>query len=146
MMQWNKAVFLKQLQLNLVAIISLLTALGGLSYNNWRNHQNELNQNMRIAAFEVLKDLGALQTIVNFAHFEKDASKGSAVEGWGHVVLIRDVSQLLTTEAADQGEALYRVWQAEWQGLDTDASSEANISVQIAETRKIVLDTIAELD
>lgn len=145
-MQWSKKDILKQVQVNLVAIISLLTALGGLSYNNWRNYQNELNQNMRIAAFEVLKDLGALQTIVNFAHYEQDKTRGSTVEGWGHVVLIRDVSQLLTTEAAADGKRLYDTWEGHWQGLGKASESEAEISEEIARTRATVLGTIANLD
>lgn len=145
-MSWSKQDFVKQIQVNLVAIISLLTALGGLSYNNWRNYQNELNQNMRIAAFEVLRDLGALQSIVNFAHYEQDKTRGSTVEGWGHVVLIRDVSQLLTTEAGTDGRRLYDAWDHHWQGLGKADESEAVISEEIARTRATVLATIAQLD
>ena len=53
-----------------MALISLATAIVGISYNTWRDHQNEINDNMRNAAFVVLSDLGELQTIVNYAHFE----------------------------------------------------------------------------
>ena len=55
--RFSKAWFVNQLKINSVALISLLTALSGFSYNAWRDHQNELNQNMRAAAFEVLRPL-----------------------------------------------------------------------------------------
>ena len=63
--RFSGAWLVNQLKLNSVAIISLLTAISGFTYNTWQGHQNEVNQNMRIAAFEVLKNLGELQTVVN---------------------------------------------------------------------------------
>lgn len=53
--------FVAQLKTNMAALISLLTALSRITYNSWRDHQNEVNDNMRNAAFVVLADLGKLQ-------------------------------------------------------------------------------------
>ena len=143
--QANRTWFFKQVKTNLVALISLCTAISGISYNSWRNHQNEINNNMRNAAFVVLSDLGELQTIVNYAHFEADNARGNPIDGWKHVIMIRDLSQLLMPEARKSGETLYVDWQNHWQNLEQDKQTELLISNQITSTRKAVLSTIDNL-
>ncbi len=143
---FNRAWFVKQLKANMVALISLVTAVVGLSYNSWRDHQNEINDNMRNAAFVVLSDLGELQTIVNYAHFEADNARGNPIDGWKHVIMIRDLSRLLKPEAKKAGETLYMHWQSNWQSLDQDKQTELLISSQITSTRKAVLSTIDSLE
>jgi hypothetical protein len=143
---FNRAWFVKQLKANIVALISLVTAVVGLSYNSWRDHQNEINDNMRNAAFVVLSDLGELQTIVNYAHFEADNARGNPIDGWKHVIMIRDLSRLLKPEAKKAGETLYIHWQSNWQSLDQDKQTELLISSQITNTRKAVLSTIDSLE
>lgn len=81
----SERTWVKQLLKHSVAVVSLMTALVGLSYNAWQANQNEINQNMRVAAFEVLKNLGELQTVVNYAHFSGDQLRGNPIEGWKHV-------------------------------------------------------------
>lgn len=142
---FNKTWFLQQLKLNTVAIISLITAIVGISYNTWRDQQNEINDNMRKAAFEVLTDLGELQTIVNYAHFQKDITRGHPIEGWKHVVMVRDLSHLLKPDAAKAADALYINWQSNWENLGDDSQTELMISNQIKQTRQAVLTTIDSL-
>lgn len=125
-----------------VAIVSLITAVVGLSYNSWQANQNEINQNMRIAAFEVLKNLGELQTVVNYAHFTKDESRGNPIEGWKHVTMVRDLSHLLKPSAKQQSQLLYDVWQQDWEQLAANPTVEQQISQQITKTREAVLSTI----
>jgi hypothetical protein len=137
--------FSKQIKTNLVAIISLFTALSGLFYNSWRDHRNELNENRRNAAFEVLKNLGELQTIVNYAHFKADNERGNPIEGWKYVLLVRDLSRLLPPTNLQQGDKLYITWQQHWENLQTNSASEQQISTHIASTRAGVLKTIDEL-
>jgi conjugal transfer/entry exclusion protein len=144
--RFNRAWFINQLKTNLVALISLATALAGLSYNSWRNHQNEINNNMRNAAFVVLSDLGELQTIVNYAHFESDNARGNPIDGWKHVIMVRDLSRLLKPDAKKAGETLYVQWQSNWQNINQDKKTELLISNQIASTRKAVLSTIDSLE
>ncbi len=141
----NKASLLQQLKLNIVAIISLVTAIVGISYNNWRDHQNQINDNMRSAAFEVLTDLGELQTIVNYAHFQKDQTLGHPIEGWKHVVMVRDLSHLLKPDVAKAADNLYRNWQTNWEDLGDNQQAELTISNQITKTRQAVLTTIDSL-
>jgi hypothetical protein len=135
----------QQIKTNIVAIISLLTALSGLFYNSWRDHQNELNQNHRNAAFEVLKNLGELQTIVNYAHFKADNQRGNPIEGWKYVLLVRDLSRLLPQTNMQHGDKLYITWQQHWETLQTNSASEQQISTRIASARADVLHTIEDL-
>ncbi len=134
--------WVQQLIKHSVAVVSLITAIVGLSYNAWQANQNEVNQNMRIAAFEVLKNLGELQTVVNYAHFKKDESRGNPIEGWKHVAMVRDLSYLLKPSAKQQSQLLYEVWQRDWEQLVTDPTVEQQISRQITKTREAVLSTI----
>lgn len=144
--RFNLGWLVNQLKTNLVALISLTTAIVGISYNSWRDHQNEINDNMRNAAFVVLGDLGELQTIVNYAHFESDNARGNPIDGWKHVIMIRDLSRLLKPEAKKAGETLYFQWQSNWQNIDQDKKTESLISHQITSTRKAVLSTIDSLE
>jgi hypothetical protein len=72
-----------QLRANTVALTSLAVALTALGYNTWRNERTERNRNVRVAAFEVLKQLGELQLVVNAAFFAKDGRLGHQMAGWG---------------------------------------------------------------
>lgn len=143
---FNRGWFLQQVKTNLVALISLATAIVGISYNTWRDHQNEINDNMRNAAFVVLSDLGELQTIVNYAHFEADNTRGNPIDGWKHVIMVRDLSRLLKPAAKQAGEALYVDWQNNWENLDKDNNTEILISNKITATRQAVLSTIDSLE
>lgn len=136
----------QQVKTHAVALISLMTALSGLFYNNWRDHQNERNHNMRNAAFEVLKDLGELQTIVNYAHYDDDATKGNPIEGWKYAIQVRDLSHLLSPHSQLQGKQLYVVWPRDWAALGQDQLSEQRISQQISVTRDTVLATIHAIE
>ena len=140
--QW----FINQIKLNSVAIVSLLTAILGLSYNAWQGHKNEINQNMRVASFEVLTNLGELQTVVNYVHYSDDKLRGQPIEGWKHAMMVRDLSRLLNPEASKQGKLLFKEWQQDWDKLETDDQAELHLSGQISKTRQAVLDNIDALE
>lgn len=135
-------VWAQQLIKHSVAVVSLITAIVGLSYNSWQANQNEVNQNMRIAAFEVLKNLGELQTVVNYAHFSDDASRGNPIEGWKHVTMVRDLSHLLRPRAKKESQLLFDAWERDWEHIDSNKQTEKEISQQITKTREAVLSTI----
>ena len=115
--------WVKSLLKHSVAVVSLITALVGLSYNSWQANQNEVNQNMRIAAFEVLKNLGELQTIVNYAHFTSDSSRGNPIEGWKHVTMMSDLSHLLKPAAKQESQLLYNAWEQNWEQMAADVKT-----------------------
>lgn len=145
-MRFLKLNIQQQLKQHTVALISLVTALSGLFYNNWRDHQNELNHTMRNAAFEVLKDLGELQTIVNYAHYDEDAARGNPIEGWKYAIQVRDLSHLLSPDSQLEGTQLYQVWQHDWSTLSQDKASEQRISQQISAARTAVMTTIDAIE
>jgi hypothetical protein len=140
--QLSERRWIKQLLNHSVALVSLVAAIVGLSYNVWQANQNDINQNMRVAAFEVLKHLGELQTVVNYAHFSDDKSRGNPIEGWKHVSMVRDLSYLLKPVAKKESQSLYDAWQRDWEHIASNQQLEKQISMQIAKTREAVLSTI----
>lgn len=144
--RFSREWFADQIKSNSVAVISLITAISGFTYNTWQDHQNEINQNMRVASFEVLKNLGEMQTIVNYAHFEEDKSRGNPIDGWKHATMVRDLSRLLNPSAAKEGQRLFDNWQQNWEKLESDNQAEVQISEQIAKTRQEVLSNIDALE
>lgn len=135
----------QQLRSNAVALISLVVALSSLGYNTWRNEQTEENRNIRVAAFEVLKHLGELQLVVNLAFFSQDRQLGHPMAGWGEVALISDLSQVLPTPAPQHAEQLHRVWQSNWQQVDSNEESVNRISAEIDRTREEIREMLRRL-
>jgi hypothetical protein len=135
----------QQLRANAVALISLVVALSSLGYNTWRNEQTEENRSVRIAAFEVLKHLGELQLVVNFAYFAKDEQFGHPMAGWGRVALISDLSQVLPEPAPQRAEQLREVWQANWQQIHDDEPSVDRITAEIDQTRETIRQIVHQL-
>ena len=144
--RFSRAWVINQIKMNSVGLVSLATALFGVSYNTWLDHHNEINHNMRLAAFEVLKDLSELQTVVDYAHYAGDKSRGNPIDGWKNVVMVRDLSRLLSPQSAERGQQLYAAWQQDWEDLGKDTRSEEEISARISEARHSVLNTIDSLE
>jgi hypothetical protein len=136
----------QQMRTNAVALISLAVALSSLAYNTWRNEQTEENRSIRVAAFEVLKNLGQLQVIVNYAYFAKNERLGNPMAGWGHVTLITDLSQLLPPPAPERAEKLLQVWQADWQQVRDDQASVERVTAEIDQSREAVREILRRLD
>jgi len=135
----------EQLHANAVALISLVVALGSLGYNTWRNEQTEENRSVRLAAFEVLKNLGELQVVVNFAFFAKNEQFGHPMAGWGRVALISDLSQVLPAPAPEYAEKLRQGWQANWQQIGNDEASVDRITTEIDQSREAVREIVRQL-
>ena len=89
----------EQLKRHVVAICSLAVALLRLGYNTWSHERTETNRSVRVAAFEVLKNLGELQLVVDYLHYQKDQNLGNPITGWGRVLLIKDLSPIIPEPA-----------------------------------------------
>lgn len=135
----------QQLHANAVALISLVVAVVALGYNTWRNEVTEENRSVRLAAFEVLKNLGELQVIVNFAFFAKNEQFGHPMAGWGRVALISDLSMVLPAPAAERAEQLRQAWQANWQQIGDDEASVDRITAEIDQSREAIREIVREL-
>jgi hypothetical protein len=135
----------RQLRANIVAVVSVLVALGGFTYNTWRNERTEGNRNTRIAAFEVLKTLGELQLIVDYAYYRKDRTQGDSTMGWRRVQCIKDLAQIVPSPGPEDAERLLQTWRTSVETLDTDAQSAAKISDEIYATRQDMVAIIQRL-
>ncbi len=128
----------QQIQRNLLAIISLVVAISALSYNTWRNETTEENRNIRVASFEVLINLGKLQLITDYAHYDRDTEQGNPITGWGYVALIDDLSFLMPSPTPEISAALKQAWTNNWQKLGNDPESVKNITTAIHAMRSAV--------
>lgn len=134
-----------QLRVNAVALISLAVALTALGYNTWRNEQTEENRNIRVAAFEILTQLGELQLVVNSSFFVKDSRLGHPMAGWGRVALVTDLSQVLPAPAPQRAEELHRVWQDNWQGIADNEENVERITAEIDRSRETIREILRKL-
>ncbi len=110
----------KQLQQNILAILSILIAVTALSYNSWRNEKSEENRNFRTAGFEIMRESAHLQYIIDTSTYASSEDSTGAINGWVKVNLILALSELMTPEIKQQAKNLKRVWTDNWQLLDTD--------------------------
>lgn len=136
----------EQLRNNMVALISLVIALSALGYNTWRNELTERNRNIRDAGFELLAEIGSLQQIVFYAHFNPGDLRGDARMGWADVLTIADLSALMPPEVGRDAGALRETWQADWAGLARDDEAHRRIDASIDALRQTTLASLAALD
>lgn len=135
---------LSQISHHAVAIISLIIAITALLYTTWRDEETEKNRNTRTASFEVLKNLGELQLIINNEHYQKHEMSSNQLMGWGRVAIIGDLSQLLPIQAAEQATKLVEVWKTNVTSLENENNVD-QISQQIDETRLAVINSLKSL-
>ena len=135
----------QQVRSHAVALISLAVALAALSYNTWRNERTEHNRNIRVAAFEVLTQLGELQVVVNSAFYAKGSNRMDPMTGWGRVALITDLSQLLPAPAPQRAAELHRVWQTNWEGLTDSEDSVERVTAEIDQSREAIREVLRQL-
>lgn len=135
----------RQLRANVVAIVSVLVALGGFTYSTWRNERTEANRNTRTAAFEVLKTLGELQLVVDYTYYRKDPARGDAAMGWRRVQCIKDLAQIVPSPGPEDAERLLQTWRTNVGALETDKQSAAKISNEIYTTRQDMVAIIQRL-
>ncbi len=144
-MKLNRAQILSQIRANIVAIFSIIVALTGMAYNTWRNEKTEINHNVRAAAFETLKNLGEAQTIIEYAHFKKDRTLGDPVQGWGRMILIHDLAQVLPAPGPADAERLWQAWRDNVEGLGSSEDAMVKISDEIQLLRLTIEQPAASL-
>jgi hypothetical protein len=137
--------FREQLRNNLVAMISLAVALAALGYSTWRNERTELNRNLRVAGFELLTEIGSLQQVVFYAHFQPGDARGDPRMGWAEVLTIVDLAELMPADVGREAKALNDVWQADWSGLGDDPAAHRRIDAAIDAVRRTTLAEIRRL-
>jgi hypothetical protein len=134
-----------QLRSNAVAIVSLVVALAALGYNTWRNELTERNRNFREAGFALLGEIGSLQQVVFYAHFQPGDARGDARMGWADVLTISDLAELLPPDVRRDARALRDTWQADWDGLGRDARAHRRVDESIEVLRQTTLVELRKL-
>lgn len=138
--------FVSQLRQHMVALISLCVAMFSVFYAGWRDNRIEEHRNIRVAGFEVLKNLGELQMVVDYAHYQKDRQLGNPITGWGRVLLIRDLSQVMPGPAPQSADKVFQIWQMEWENVSDSEESVKRVSDEISAARKTVLEVLRKLE
>lgn len=133
-----------QLLSHFVALLSLAIAVIALCYTAWREAETDKNRTQRLAGFEVLKNLGELQIIVN-QFYQPEPRAITPYAGWGHIALIGDLSQLLPSPVPQTTAELLQVWRANWEKSQTNETSVTLITEKIDSSRKVVLNSILHL-
>jgi hypothetical protein len=144
-MMLNRAQIFSQLRANIVAIVSVIVALTGMAYNTWRNEKTEINHNVRAAAFETLKNLGEAQIIVEYLHFQKDRARGDPLQGWGRMIYLRDLAQVLPAPGPSEAERLWEAWRDNVDKLENDDEAMVKITDEIQLLRLTTLEVLAGL-
>ncbi len=137
--------FIDQVKLHAVALISLTIAITALLYNTWRDETSERNRNYRLAAFEVLKNLGELQIALNYQHYQPDNPMANSFVAWGYVAMVGDLSHLLPAPVPERVQQLLKVWKADWTKTKTDEAALDRITTELDASRQAVLDVIYKL-
>lgn len=137
--------FSSQIHRNSLALLSLLVALSALFYNTWRNESTEKNRNIRIAEFEMLKELGEVQRIIDYAYFRKDPQRGDLTLALSRVLLIHDLSALTPQPVQESAEQLLAAWRTNDDKLSTSLEAASALSEEILKTRRIVLESLRGL-
>jgi hypothetical protein len=135
----------QQLRRNSLALLSLTVALSALFYNTWRNESTEHNRNIRVAEFEMLKSLGEVQQIIDYAHLRQDAQRGDLTQGLGRVLLISDLAALTPKPVQDGAEKLRLTWVQQGEKLMTSREAAGALSEAVLEARRTVLVSLREL-
>lgn len=137
----------EQFRRNAVALISLVVAITGLSYNTWRNEASEENRTQRLVAIDVLVRLGDLQQLVWHHHYDKDIEdKGNLRTGWTLVLVIKDISQILDDPLPESAQALWKTWDEQSVSLQNSKAAEAAVIQSINMVRADALALLQELD
>lgn len=137
--------FKRQLERHFVALVSLTVAIAALLYTAWREETTEKNRTLRVAGFEVLKNLGELQIVINRAFYQQESTISDPYLGWGHIALISDLSQLLPEPVPTTCAKLVSLWGENVQKISTDEEAVTQLSDQIDTSRHEILQSIRYL-
>jgi hypothetical protein len=130
---------------NVISIFSLLIIFSAFVFTAWRSEISEKNQNLRVAGIEILKNLGQLQIVVNYAYFQSDNMLGNPFLGWGYVALVSDLSELMPEPVPKTIQKLVTVWGEEANNLKTSEEAANRVSMQVDASREEVLKSIRSL-
>lgn len=123
---------------SITAIVSLVFAVTGFSYNAWRLEQSEENYTVRNAAFEVLTELTEFEQVIYASHYDGNEVEGSPRLGWVKIGLIADLAMLISEDVSVSAERLKENWAENWPSVPSDRAVVDNLVAGIEEVRATV--------
>jgi len=136
----------KQIRVNILAIISLVVALSTLSYNTYRNELTEDNRNIRHAGFELLMNLNKLQLLIDNTHYRPESVAENPIIGWSYVLYINNMSELISSDATEKSAILLEVWSTQWSVLRNSKVSNEKITDSLTSLRGSVMESMKRLE
>ena len=130
----------------LTAVFSVIFALTGFSYNVWRMEISENNNNVRIACFEMLKELAALEQIIYAASYDKNLAEGSPRKAWVKVGLVNDLSMLTSPDVESRADDLKQTWSMNWETMLENNADREKIISSIDDVRNAIKMLLSSLE
>lgn len=134
-----------QMHDNAIALISLVVAIIALVLNTWRLEQTEKNRNIRQAGFEILKNLGQLQSVINLHLYQPSSTMQDPLEGWSYIAMMSDIVVLMPPPIPEDLQELIKIWSLHWKDLSKEESSAEQVSHQIDRVREAVMKALNQL-
>ncbi len=129
----------------IIPLTSLAIAIMALSYSSWRDELSEQNRNVRVAGFEIIKELSALQLVSNYAYYDQNDTQGNPIIGWKHILLIEDLAIFMPLPVGEQANKLHDQWTAHIDQLAENKINNDAVVAEIVNTQKAVLASLKAL-
>lgn len=130
----------------LTAILGVVFAVVGFSYNAWRLEVTEDNSNIRTASFEVLKELAEFEQLIFVAHYDKNKIEGNPRVGWVKIGLIVDLSALISKQVEVESLSLHNTWKDSWAKIANDTDATNKLITKIERVRKEIKKVLSSLN
>lgn len=128
-----------------IAILSVILAVAGFTYNTWRLESTEANSNIRMASFTILTKLAELEQVIYHRHYDQDLTEGNPRKGWIMVGLVSDLSVLVNKRVIDRSDTLKLVWSQNWEKIPNDRAAVNTLVNHIENVRTEIKTSLSEL-
>jgi len=128
-----------------IVMMSFIFGVLGFVYNNWRYEHNEYNNNIRVASFQMIQELAALEQNIYANHYDKDTHKGNPRDGWVKIGLINDLALFISPTTQEASKKLKTVWSQNWKKITNDRNATDDVVEKIEEVRKATRVMLREL-
>jgi len=128
-----------------IVMMSFVFGVLGFIYNNWRYEHNEYNNNIRVASFQMIQELAALEQNIYANHYDKDPHKGSSRDGWVKIGLINDLSLFISPSTQETSKKLKIVWSQNWEEITNDRNATDEVVKKIEDVKEATRMMLREL-
>lgn len=129
----------------IVALLSVIVAFSAMLYNGHRNELTERNRNIRIAEFEILRNLAELQQMVDATYFQRGGQGGGRTFALSRILVIRDLALLSPEPVQKSAENLMVAWRNHGEKVDTSLEAAQVVSEEILSARRVVVASLRSL-